>query len=71
MAFLILALSLACAGFQDKAWETHRDAGLRAFEQGKFVEAESRARRALAVREESAGPDHPDVAVTLANLAEI
>ena len=37
--------------------------------QGRLVEAEQLARRALAIREKALGPDHPDVAASLNNLA--
>ena len=37
--------------------------------QGKLAEAEPLYRRALAIREEKLGDDHPDVAQSLNNLA--
>jgi tetratricopeptide (TPR) repeat protein len=37
--------------------------------QGRFEEAEDFFKLALAAKEEALGPDHPDVAVTLTNLA--
>ncbi|CAN0128613.1 unnamed protein product, partial [Pylaiella littoralis] len=35
--------------------------------QGKFDEADRLYRRAFEIQEKAFGPDHPDVAVTLAN----
>ena len=39
--------------------------------QGKYDEAEPLYQRALAIREKALGPDHPDVAESLNNLAEL
>ena len=39
--------------------------------QGKYAEAEPLYRRALAIREKALGPEHPDVAKTLENYAEL
>lgn len=39
--------------------------------QGKFTEAEMYSRRSLAIQEESLGPEHPDVAASLNNRAEL
>lgn len=40
-------------------------------EQGKFAEAEPLLRRSLAIQEQKLGPDHPEVATTLHNLAHL
>jgi Tfp pilus assembly protein PilF len=37
--------------------------------QGKYAEAEPLYKRALAIKEKTLGPDHPDVATSLHNLA--
>jgi len=39
--------------------------------QGRYVDAEVRSRRALAIREKVLGPDHVDVATSLAGLAAL
>jgi len=39
--------------------------------QGKYREAEPLQRRALAILEKTLGPDHPDVAAGLKNLAKL
>src|SRR5690349_18622616 len=41
------------------------------FDEGKYADAVPLAQRALAVRENELGPDHPDVAISLNNLAEL
>ncbi|MDB9823466.1 tetratricopeptide repeat protein, partial [Deltaproteobacteria bacterium] len=38
--------------------------------QGKFAEAEPLYKRSLEIREKALGPDHPDVATVLENLAK-
>ena len=38
-------------------------------DQGNYAAAEPLYRRALAIREKALGPDHPDVATSLNNLA--
>ena len=37
--------------------------------QGKYAEAEPLYQRALEIREKALGPEHPDVALSLNNLA--
>ncbi len=39
------------------------------FRQGRYAEAEPLHRRDLAIREATRGPDHPEVAASLNNLA--
>ncbi len=39
--------------------------------QGKYEEAEPLYKRSLEITEKSLGPDHPDVATALGNLAEL
>ena len=38
-------------------------------DQGRYAEAEPLYKRALAIQEKALGPDHPDVATALNNLA--
>ena len=40
-------------------------------DQGRYADAEPLYRRALAIQEKALGPDHPDVATSLNNLAEL
>ncbi len=39
--------------------------------QGRYADAEPLYKRALAIREKALGPNHPDVASSLNNLAEL
>ncbi len=39
--------------------------------QGRYVEAEPLFRRALAIRKQALGPNHPDVATSLENYASL
>jgi CHAT domain-containing protein/tetratricopeptide (TPR) repeat protein len=43
--------------------------GTELYKAGKYAEARPHFRRALAIREKALGPDHPDVATSLNNLA--
>ncbi len=45
--------------------------GGAAADQGRYAEAEPLYRRALAIREQALGPEHPDVATSLNNLAAL
>ncbi len=47
------------------------DAGFYQYERALYSEAEPMYRRALEIREKSLGKDHPDVATSLNNLAEL
>ena len=38
-------------------------------DQGRYAEAETLSKRSLAIREKILGPEHPDVATNLNNLA--
>ena len=38
-------------------------------DQGRYADAEPLYKRSLAIREKALGPDHPDVAMSLNNLA--
>ena len=55
-------------GSTDGAYLAHHAAG-PLLELGKFAEAESLRRRSLAIFEQGLGPDHPNVASALNNLA--
>ncbi len=41
------------------------------FKQGRYAEAEPLVKRSLAIREKALGPEHPDVAQSLNNLAVV
>ena len=44
---------------------------IQLYNQGRYSEAIPLAQRTLTIREKALGPDHPDVAVALNNLAEL
>ncbi|MDQ3566421.1 MAG: tetratricopeptide repeat protein, partial [Pseudomonadota bacterium] len=46
-------------------------AGKLAYEVGRYAEAQPFLEKALAIREKALGPEHPDVAANLNNLAEL
>jgi tetratricopeptide (TPR) repeat protein len=41
------------------------------YAQGQYAQAEPLYRRALAIKEKALGPEHPNVATTLANYADL
>ena len=45
--------------------------GLLYYNQGQYAQAEPLLNRSLAIMEKALGPDHPDVAVSLENLAAL
>jgi tetratricopeptide (TPR) repeat protein len=72
---LLLTLALVCfstttAAFANIEWDTYNHAGLVAFKQAKYAEAEKLFRAGLKVAEES-DSNHNDVALSLDNLARL
>src|SRR5262249_48878906 len=75
---LVIALALVCAGnaaAQQKG-ELARATALdqemhQLYGQGRYADAIPFAREVLAIRENALGPEHPDVAQSLNNLAEL
>ena len=43
----------------------------RLYQTGNYADAKEIANRSLAIREKALGPDHPDVAFSINNLAEV
>jgi CHAT domain-containing protein len=70
---LLLAASLEVAAQQDLSREAQKlqSQAYDLIEAGRYREAVPFAERALAIRERLVGPDHPETAVALDNLAEI
>ena len=59
---LCLALSSPTTYAQDiTKLEKSNAAGVKAYRQGRYAEAEPLYQRSLAFREKALGPDHPDV----------
>jgi tetratricopeptide (TPR) repeat protein len=74
IAVAILALLFGLASRARAQSSTADDLNKRVIElyrAGKFAEAVPLAQQVLAIREKALGPDHPDVAQSLNNLAEL
>jgi tetratricopeptide (TPR) repeat protein len=66
----IKIIELRPATEQDRARKLLNES-VSLWERGKYTEAIQLAERALVIREKSLGPEHPDVATSLNNLAEL
>ncbi|MGA2027731.1 MAG: tetratricopeptide repeat protein [Syntrophobacteraceae bacterium] len=70
LAALVLIL---CAGMPARAqgteWKTLNDEVMSLYRQGSYERAVVAAKKALQVAEQAAGPDHPELATSLNNLA--
>lgn len=64
-----LAFSLASAA-QAATWETHMDAGDKAYQQGNYIEAEKQVLAALK-KAEAFGPQDPHLGIILNALADV
>ena len=76
----IVLLCLAAASSRTLAADENSDLAratalnqqaIQLYKEGRYAEATSIAKEALAIRERALGPDHPDVAVSLNNLAQL
>ena len=72
----LLTVPHAALGQSTSVWDTLDAAGLnqqatQLYNQGRYSEAIPLAQRALAIREKTLGPDHPDVAQSLNLLANL
>ncbi len=70
LALAFLAVGLVVAFNQDSPWQAYMDAGKQAYERGNYPEAEKQLGAALK-EAEGLGPEHPDVAQSLNNLAAL
>ncbi|MBI4488826.1 MAG: tetratricopeptide repeat protein, partial [Deltaproteobacteria bacterium] len=59
------------SGTQDSLAMTLNNLGLVLYAQGKYTEAEPLYKRALEIRRETLGPEHPEVSASLNNLAQL
>ncbi len=68
----VLAVSLALpVQAQETLWKDLNAKTITLYQRGRYVEAARVAEEALKVAEETFGPNHPKVATTLNNLAEL
>lgn len=68
-AVLMAAALVAPLAAQQESWEELNGKVISLYRQGKYGEAVSLAQEALRVAEERFGPEHPNVAMSLNNLA--
>ena len=69
MRYAILAMALCIGGCGSRLAETLDEQVVRLLHEGKYAEAEPLALQALEVSLKKNGPDHPDTATSLNNLA--
>ena len=67
---LSLGTSVA-AQAQGSEWERLNAEAISLYKQGRYDQAAVAEKKALQVAEQNLGPDHPDVATSLNNLAEL
>ena len=70
IVLLITSFSMA-AHAQEELWEQLNSKVVKLYQQGRYAEAAKVAEEALTVAEKTFGPEHPDVATSLNNLAEL
>ncbi len=70
-SLLCLALRPGAAGAQSPELLDAAGQSDRLYEDGRYAEAFSFAEKALALVEREFGPDHPNTAAFLSNLAEV
>ena len=71
VGLVCLALWPVYASAQSSEWESYRYAGIHAHLRGDYTVAEPLYQRSLAIAGKALGPDHPDVAATLENYADL
>ena len=68
---LFAVATLVYAQESDVEWDILNQEAMDLYHQGKYSRAAVVAQKALEVAEENMGPDHPNVALSLNNLAEL
>ena len=71
MRYAILAMALCIGGCGSRLAETLDEQVVRLLHEGKYAEAEPLALQAIEVSLKKNGPDHPDTATNLNNLADL
>ena len=70
--FLSLAFAAAQPAYaQDSKWRVITEQGISHYEKGEYDRAVAAIKKSLAVAEKEYGPDHPETATSLNNLAEL
>ena len=71
---LPLALALAAAQpayAQETKWKAISEEAISLYKKGDYERAVAAIKKSLALAEKTVGPDHPDTATSLNNLAEL
>jgi len=68
---ILLSAFLMVACTEENQWNRLNEQFVILYQEGRYSEAAEVAEEALAVAEKTLGPDHPDVAASLNNLAGI
>ena len=71
IASLCLSFAANCSSPETSKWERLNEKATSLYEQGRYEEAVKFAEEALKIAEETFGPDHPNMAQSLNNLAEL
>ncbi len=72
LAALVLVLCTGIPVFAKGAeWKALNEEAVSLYKQGNYERAVTVAKKALQIAEQEVGPDHPDVATCLNNLAEL
>ena len=71
LALFPLSTSVACSQRAGIEWEILNEEVKSLYQKGQYDRAVVVAKKALTVAEVNVGPDHPDVATSLNNLAEV
>ncbi|MGC2165768.1 MAG: tetratricopeptide repeat protein [Gallionella sp.] len=69
VAFSMIVFAVTTVYAEQTEWETLNWKVMSLFRKGQYAEAVEVAKRAIIVAEQSAGPDNPDVATSVNNLA--
>jgi len=71
MAFFLFSASTGCGQGRGTEWEVLTSEAMKLYNSGDYTEGVRVAKHALQVAQQDDGPDHPNVALSLSNLAEL
>jgi tetratricopeptide (TPR) repeat protein len=71
LLLLLSGTTLSCTKEADMEWDILNQEAIELYQQGKYDRAVIVAEKALEVAEANVGPNHPDVATSLNNLAAL